>query len=102
MWSKSKAVLTLTTRIILRAYTRFCFINTGTDMVQAQHEDGAVESKPRMDSNESMIAVAADALSPTLTPLQLLDINKIAARYQKDGDCIQAVAAYRVLFEKAR
>jgi hypothetical protein len=71
-------------------------------MVQAQHEHSTVGSEPGIDSNESMIAVAADALSPALTPLQLLDINKIAAGYQKEGDCVRAVAAYRVLFDKAR
>ena len=94
----------------IHTYIHFCVYTVRvvySVMVQAQHEDGAVESTSRrMDSkkknHESMIEVAAEALSPTLTPLQLLDINKIAARYQKDGECIQAVAAYRLLFDKAR
>ncbi len=42
------------------------------------------------------------SLRPTLATLQLLEMNKIATKYQKEGDFVSALAAYRLLFEKAR
>lgn len=75
-------------------------------MVHAQDVGADVQSKRPVDSNEpsieSSIEVAADALRPSLTQLPLLEINKIATKYQREGDCVRAVAAYEVLFEKAR
>lgn len=53
-------------------------------------------------NHDHSIEARVASLRPSLAPLQLLEINKIATKYQKEGDCVSAYAAYSILFEKAR
>lgn len=50
----------------------------------------------------STIEGAVSSLRDSISSQQLIEINKTAAEYQKRGDYVHAVAAYLLLFEKAK
>jgi len=73
-------------------------------MVTAETEapDGRAGNPVKVESHRCPLEAQVASLRPTLATLQLLEMNKIATKYQKEGDFVSALAAYRLLFEKAR